>query len=302
MSKDSIMREGRVMDWLKYPFFLFVLVVTPLSGAKNISVVVSPSSSEMAVEHIQLGMKKELNRQGYVRDSNLTWLNEAQTQWSDLRVTITSAKESAFLTLISQSNRLTPSASEHWPIGVTSVSPMLPGAREFNFLNELLPDIRTLGVIINKEVDDIENVQHFLTQQERKGIRIVYRYITTGEDLRHSTRSLVPLVDAIYLPCHITKMAQLNQVVTVAERNNVALIGEDHMSIHDGILAVYDIDYVQVGSDTADLLVRLAEGEDRRDIHNFIAQPVLSINLDTASRTGIELPSGIIDKAKFLIE
>ncbi|MFT5880438.1 MAG: hypothetical protein ACI86X_001566 [Moritella sp.] len=36
------MREDRVMDWLKYPFFLFALVVTPLSGAKNISVVVSP--------------------------------------------------------------------------------------------------------------------------------------------------------------------------------------------------------------------------------------------------------------------
>jgi putative ABC transport system substrate-binding protein len=255
----------------------------------------------MAIEHIQLGMKKELNRQGYVRDTNLTWLKEAQTQWSDLRVTITSAKESAFLTLISQSNRLTTSTSEHWPIGVTSVSPMLPAAG-FNFLNELLPDIRTLGVIINKEVDDIENVQHFLMQQERKGIRIVYRYIKTGEELRHSTRSLVPLVDAIYLPCHITKMAQLNQVVTVAERNNVALIGEDHTSIYDGILAVYDIDYVQIGRDTADLLVRLAEGEDRSDIHNFIAQPVLSINLDTASRTGIELPSGIIDKAKFLIE
>jgi hypothetical protein len=36
------MREGRVMDWLKYPFILFVLVVTPLSWATNISVVVSP--------------------------------------------------------------------------------------------------------------------------------------------------------------------------------------------------------------------------------------------------------------------
>lgn len=296
------MREARVMDWLKYPFIFFVLVVTPPSWAKNISVVVSPQSSEMVVDHIQLGMKKELNRQGYVRDSNLTWLNKAQSQWSDLRVTITSAKASAFLTLISQSNRLTPSATEHWPIGVTNVSSIQPAAREFNFLNELLPDIRTLGVIINKEVDDIENVQRFLTQQERKGIRIVYSYITTGDDLRHSTRSLVPLVDVIYLPCHITNMPQLNQVVTVAERNNVALIGEDHTSIHDGILAVYDIDYVQVGRDTADLLVRLAEGEDRSDIHNFIAQPVLSINLDAASRTGIELPGGLIDKAKFLIE
>lgn len=296
------MREGRATDWLKYPFILIALLVAPLGGAKNISIVVSPQSSEMVVEHIQLGMKKELNRQGYVRGANLTWLNEAQAQWSDLRVTITNPKESAFLTLISKFNKLTPPASEHWPIGVTSVPPMLPAAGGFNFLNELLPDIRTLGVIINKDADDIENVQHFLTLQESNGIRIVYRYITAGEELRPSTRSLVPLVDAIYLPCHITKMRQLEQVVTVAERNNVALIGEDHTSIQDGILAVYNIDYIQVGRDTADLLVRLAEGEDRRDIHNFTAQPVLSINLDAASRTGIELPGEIINKAKFLIE
>jgi len=153
----------------------------------------------------------------------------------------------------------------------------------------------------------MSNAEQFLAQQQEKGMQIVYYYIETSDELRVATRSLAPNVDVIYLPFHITDMPELEQVITVAERNNVALIGEDHRSINKGILAVYNIDYFQVGRDTADLLVRLAEGSDvlngSNGNHNhYVAQPVLSLNLDAAARMGVELSSEMIDKAKVIIE
>jgi putative ABC transport system substrate-binding protein len=69
-----------------------------------------------------------------------------------------------------------------------------------------------------------------------------------------------------------------------------------------GVFAVYNIDYVQVGRDTADLLVRLAEGGDGFNRDDYLAEPILSLNLDAAARMGVELSNEIINKAKFIIE
>ncbi|EDM68203.1 hypothetical protein PE36_21019 [Moritella sp. PE36] len=265
--------------------------------ASQLRVAVSASDSGMVVKHVQLGLQSELMRQGYVTGTNLTWIDSSQAASSDVNLTISMTKNTPFITLVNQQGLSTDiyldeshnhtEFAEHY---------------EVNFIKKLLPGINTLGVIIDKKVADMRNAEQFLAQQQQKGMQIVYHYIETSDELRVATRMLAPIVDVIYLPYHITDMAELSQVITVAERNNVALIAEDHRSIDKGIFAVYNIDYVQVGRDTADLLVRLAEGGKNLSRENVLAQPVLSLNLDAAARMGVELSSDVINKAKFIVE
>jgi len=276
---------------------LLYLLSIAATQASQLRVAVSALDSGMVVEHVQSGLLSELTRQGYVAGTNLTWIDNNKPQRSDVNVTISMATNTPFITLVSQQGLSTDiyleahhdhtELTEHYDV---------------NFINTLLPGINTLGVILDKNSTDIMQVEQFLAQQKHKGMRIIYHYINGSAELRASTRSLAPQVDAIYLPQHITDMSGLNQVIAVAERNNVALIGEDHNSVDKGIFAVYSIDYVQVGRDTADLLVRLAEGGKGFSSENYLAQPVLSLNLDAAARMGVEVSSYIIDKAKFIVE
>jgi len=308
------MREGYIMERsrLKFryigilPVIFAVYLFTPSSQASQLRVALSALDSSMVTEHIQSGLQSELTRQGYVAGSNLTWINnQTKLTLSDINVTISasSSENTPFITLVNQQGLLTEISRD-----AIHRNTELAEHYKVNFIKKLLPGINTIGVIIDKNIDDMSNAEQFLAQQQEKGMQIVYYYIETSDELRVATRSLAPNVDVIYLPFHITDMPELEQVITVAERNNVALIGEDHRSINKGILAVYNIDYFQVGRDTADLLVRLAEDRDAlngssNDNHNhYVAQPVLSLNLDAAARMGVELSNEVIDKAKVIIE
>ncbi|MDX2321267.1 MAG: ABC transporter substrate binding protein [Moritella sp.] len=269
--------------------------------ARQLRVAVSALDSGAVVERVQAGMHSELTRQGYITGSNLIWVDNNKPQVPDVNVTISMSGNSPFISLVNQQGSSTDILFDETHLDEDGNVDLME-YYEVNFINKLLPGINTLGVIVDSEVTDISQMEQFLTEQKQKGVQVIYHYIGDSSELRSASRALVLQVDAIYLPCHITDMPDLNHVVMVAERNNVALIGEDHGSINKGIFAVYNIDYVQVGRDTADLLVRLAAGGDSFNYDNHLALPVLSINLDAAVRMGVELSSEVIDKAKYIIE
>ncbi|MGC3834663.1 ABC transporter substrate binding protein [Moritella viscosa] len=284
-------------------FLTFLLsLLSQAAQASQLRVSLSTLDSGMVVEHIQSGLQSELTRQGYVVGTNLTWLDENQAQLSDVNMTISISQNTPFITLVSQQGLSTDIYLDKSSIDENNNHNELIDHYDVNVIKKLLPGINALGVIIDKNSIDNFNVEQFLTQQKQKGVQVIYYYIDGSTELRSSARVLVPQVDAIYLPHHITDMPDLNYVVTVAERNDVALIGEDHRSIDKGIFAVYNIDYVQIGKDAADLLVRLAEGKKGLHTDNYLVQPVLSINLDAAARMGIELSGEVIDKAKYIVE
>ncbi|QUM86380.1 hypothetical protein HWV02_18645 [Moritella sp. 28] len=310
------MREGHIMErshlshlshhHTGIPSAVFLMLLLSLlaleSQASQLRVSLSALDSGMVVEHVQSGLQSELTRQGYVVGTNLTWMDESQAQLSDVNMTISMSQQRPFITLVSQQGVSTDIYLDKSSMDENHHHDELIDHYDVNFIKKLLPGINTLGVIIDNNSTDTFNVEQILAQQKQNGVQVIYYYIDGSAELRASARVLAPQVDAIYLPHHITDMPDLNYVVTVAERNSVALIGEDHSSINKGIFAVYNIDYVQIGKDTADLLVRLAEG--KKDLHtdNYLVHPVLSINLDAATRMGIELSGEVIDKAKYIIE
>jgi len=282
---------------------MFLLsLLSSVSQASQLRVTLSALDSGMVSEHVQSGLQSELTRQGYVVGTNLTWMDKSQAQLSDINMTISMSQNTPFITLVSQQGLSADIYLDKSSMDEHHHHNELIDHYDVNFIKKLLPGINTLGVIIDNNSTDTFNVEQFLALQKQKGVKVIYYYIDSSAELRASARALAPQVDAIYLPHHITDMPDLNYVVTVAERNNVALIGEDHSSIDKGIFAVYNIDYVQIGRDTADLLVRLAEGEQDLHIDNYLVQPVLSINLDAAARMGVELSGEVIDKAKYIVE
>lgn len=284
-------------------FLIFLLYLLSIMNAKasQLKVAVSTLNAGMAVERVQSGLDLELTRLGYVIGTDLIWLDSSQSVLSDVNVTISMTENTPLISLVNQQGLSSDIYLEKRPFGdISHVD--FNEYYQVNFIRKLLPGISVLGVIIDRNASDILNVTQFLAQQEQKGVRVIYHYIDDNSDLRASARVLAPQVNAIYLPRHITDMADINKVVTVAERNNVALIGEDHDSVNKGLFAVYNIDYVQVGRDAADLLVDLAQRSKGVKRDSYVAQPVLSINLDAAARMGVELSSEVINKAKYIIE
>lgn len=280
--------------------------------ASHLNITVKSHADSMINGAIQSGMQDELKRQGYSKTTNLTWLTPALLQreqrvTGDLLVTISDPKKGPFLTLIRKlDNTKGKTAVDEEPLSMTISAPSdhISGSAPFSkLIHELVPAIQTLGVLIAADALDAARIKHAFDSNERfRDIAVVYRTVQSPTQMRTVARELVGQVDAIYLPCHITKLPQLTDLITVAERNNIPLLGEDHDSVNQGVIAVYNIDYYQVGRDTADLLVRMYEGESRQNMTSPAIVPQLSLNLDAAHRVGIEIPQHLVERATVIVE
>ncbi len=280
--------------------------------ASPLNITVKSHADGMINDAIQAGMRDELKRQGYSKGAKITWLSPEQLlrqqgENDDLQVTISDPKKGAFLTLIKKLDdvRAKPArASEPMDITISSPQDHIGSSAPLSALiQELVPGIKTLGILLAADAPDATRIKRaFAGNEQFRDMKLVYGTVLSPAQLRQVARELVGKVDAIYLPCHITKLQQLPSLVSVAERNNIPLLGEDHDSVNKGILAVYNIDYYQVGRDTADLLVRLYEGESRSGMKSPAVLPQLSLNLDAAHRIGIELPQHLVEKASVIVE
>lgn len=294
---------------------LLMLLMPGYSAGVNVDpldIIVKSYADGMITQAIQAGMQDELKRQGYSKTTNLTWLTPAQLQrqqreTGDLLVTISDPKQGTFLTLIRKlENTKGKTATTADPMNMTISAPSdhISGSAPFSkLIHELVPGIQTLGVLLAENAPDAARIKHaFANNAQLRDIKVVYRTVQSPAQMRTLTRSLVGQVDAIYLPCHITKLPQISELITVVERNNILLLGEDHDSVNLGVVAVYNIDYYQVGRGTADLLVRLYEGESRYNMTSPAIVPQLSLNLDAAHRVGIEIPQHLIESATVVVE
>lgn len=311
-------KHSRAGQRVKLTYVICCVVMLLTAGysaallASPLNITITSHADRMINDAIQAGIRDELKRQGYSKATKLTWLAPEQLlrqqgESDDLLVTISDPKKGAFLTLIKklEDDSYKPvRASE--PVDITISSPLdhIGSSAPLSALTlELVPDIKTLGVLLAADAPDAARIKRaFAGNEQFRDIKLIYETVQSPVQLRQVARELVGQVDAIYLPCHITKLQQLPMLVTVAERNNIPLFGEDHDSVNKGILAVYNIDYYQVGRDTADLLVRLYEGESRTSMKSPAILPQLSLNLDAAHRIGIELPQHLVEKATVIVE
>lgn len=187
---------------------------------------------------------------------------------------------------------------------VTGVSDLTPIADHVALIKELVPSAERVGFVYNPgEANSVVLLELFKKAAEEQGIQVVEAPANRSSDVQGAARSLVGNAQAMYVPTDNTIVSALESLIAVAEQNDLPLISGDTDSVERGALASVSFNYYDVGKKTAEIVLRVLEGENPGEIPVSYAEGTdLVVNRKAAEAMGVTLPDAVVQRASKVIE
>ena len=188
---------------------------------------------------------------------------------------------------------------------VSGTTDLTPVEKQVELLKEMMPDVKTLGVLYNSsEVNSEFQAQMAQEAAEKEGIECKTATVTNTNDIAQVMESIAGDVDAIYIPTDNTFASAMATVSKIAEEYKLPTICGEQGMVESGGLATVGIDYYKLGKQTGEMAVKIL-----KDGANVAEMPIESLddtniclNIDTAEAIGYEFPQSVTDKAVYLIK
>ena len=186
---------------------------------------------------------------------------------------------------------------------ITGVSDGQPLARHLALVREILPTAHRLGVIFDPaNPGSVDRVRRLREQAPAYGLSVTEAVADHPEALLAAAQSLVGRVDLIYLPTDVTPMPALDELLTAAERANLAVVAADAEAVRRGAVAALGVDYYELGRQAGRLVVRVLGGTAPGAIAVQTVEAFdLVVNPAAAARMGLQLPTGVLRRAREVV-
>lgn len=187
---------------------------------------------------------------------------------------------------------------------VTGTTDMNPVDEQLELIKDFVPNAKTVGIIYSSsEVNSEVQVKIARQAAHNLGLELQEATVTASSEVMQAAESLVNKVDAIYLPTDNMVISSLAAVLQIAEENKIPVIAGESESVEQGALAAIGIDYSKLGSKTAEIALRVLNGENPQDIAiESQKDKDLVINLQAAERMGVTVSDELKAKANQIIE
>jgi putative tryptophan/tyrosine transport system substrate-binding protein len=278
-----------------------------------------------ALDAAVAGFKEELAAKGFVEGKNVTF--DFQNAQGDMPTTVTIAQKFAGESLNLVYTVATPSSQAMVkaitttpivfcavtdPVGaglvkdaaapdanVTGVSDMLPVQPHLDLIKQLVPNVKTIGVLYNAgEANSVFLIKAEKAAAAAMGIKVIDATAATPADVQVAAQSLIGRVDAISVLTDNTVVSALASVVKVCDQNKIPLIAGDTDSVKGGAVAAYAFDYKDLGKQAGDIAANILNGTAVKDIPvEFAKNLQLSINETAAKAMGVTIPADLLAKA-----
>ncbi len=200
---------------------------------------------------------------------------------------------------------LVPSWTEAAPY-VTGVSDWADVTTQIQFILDVYPEVKILGVIYNPgEINSVVQIEKLTREVAPElDLTIVEAIAVTSDDVRPAVISLVGKVDAVWIPTDNTAFAAFDSIVQAVNENNLPLFGSTTAMVEAGAIASAGVDYYWIGRQSAVMAVKIIRGEATpAEIAPETSKHILfAINLRAAERMGITVPQVVLDRAQLVIE
>ncbi|GAB3755158.1 ABC transporter substrate-binding protein [Zhihengliuella somnathii] len=185
---------------------------------------------------------------------------------------------------------------------VTGTSDKNPVKEQLELIQQFAPDAESVGIVYSSgEINSEVQVQWAKEAGEELGLTIEETAISASSEVQQAAASLD--VDAFYVPTDNQVVSALEGLLQVASDKNVPVISADGESVKRGALATYGINYEKLGEQTAEMAVRILEGEDPATMPvETLSEVELYVNTDAAEKLGIEVPQELLDEAAEVYE
>jgi putative ABC transport system substrate-binding protein len=187
---------------------------------------------------------------------------------------------------------------------ITGLSDMSPMADHVALIQEITPNVKTIGVLFNPgEANSVSLVNRLKEVSQAAGIAVVEAPVTKSAEVQAAARGLVGKVDAMYVPTDNTVVSALEAAIGVATENGIPFYAGDTDSVNRGALASIGFNYYDVGVETGKVVARVLNGEKPGDIDvTFASGSDLFVNKSAAEKMGVTIPDAVLERANTVIE
>ena len=173
---------------------------------------------------------------------------------------------------------------------VTGTSDQMPVEKQVELLISIKPEAEKVGIIYNTgEVNSQIQAEQAKEAILAAGKTPVIRTVTSTNDVQQALNSVMSDVKLLYVPTDNIMAGAASTVGAVSEQYQVPVVAGSIDQIEDGGLATYSLNYYELGRQTAEMAVRVIEGEDPSTMPIEQAKELeLFVNEDMAEALGID--------------
>lgn len=183
---------------------------------------------------------------------------------------------------------------------VTGLSDLSPVTQHVELIQEILPQVKSIGVVFNPgEANAVTLVELLKESAGAKGIEVVEATALKSADVQSAIQAIAAKSDIIYAPTDNTVASAIEGMIVAANQSKTPVFGGATSYVEKGAIAGLGFDYYQVGYQTSDYVAAILEGKDPGTLDVKVATGSdLVINEAAASMLGIQLPSSVVKRAK----
>ena len=188
---------------------------------------------------------------------------------------------------------------------ITGVSNNIPAAEIVNLISDFQPDYKLIGFLYtSSETNSVSTINAAKAYCDANGIAYEEVSIANLSELQTAVETLISKnVDALYTGNDNSIASAMSTYIDVAYEYGIPVYcGADSM-VADGGFATIGVDYVQLGGQVADIVERIAGGEQPEDIpYQTLADYARFVNLQAAERIGMDISDDILANYNVLVE
>lgn len=186
---------------------------------------------------------------------------------------------------------------------IAGVSDLSPIKEQLDLLQELLPTLKTIGVLYNAgEANSNALVTLFTQEAQKRGLTIVPATVMGTTNVSPAFMTFIGKVDAVYIPNDNTVISAVESVLTLAQRHKIPIFTADPESVQKGALACVAYNQYDIGITTGKMVINFLKGHALSTLGVQKPQKVECIlNEKTAQTLHIPLSKEIRSKASRII-
>ena len=285
--------------------------------------IANPSPED---KEITLGIRKGMERFGYIEGKNTTYLlsEDSRTVGADIR-DMAAKNASLIFTVTTPATKAAQEAVERSKISVVFAmydpvesgvikSLSAPGInvtgvqirgsipKAIEWLLQAVPRVKHLYVPTAYDTKAArQSIEDIRTASSMLKLRVTVSEVSSVEQLRASLSSIPKDVDAIFIPHSILVVSHLDAVVEAAVRRRLPVASGGHAEYNKGVMISYGNDQLRTGEQAARLTQKILGGTAPANLPAERADFFLGINLRTARSIGMVIPDDVLRQADFVV-
>ncbi|KRN27212.1 ABC-type uncharacterized transport system, periplasmic component [Lactobacillus selangorensis] len=306
--------------------YAFVQQAQPQQKAAKPTVGILQLTTHPALDAIHKGIIAELKKRGYVPgqnvkidfqnaegdQSNLKSMSERfQQEGAAVRVGIATPAAQALAATTKTAPIVLGAVTDpkgaklvkdnaHPGGNITGVSDQAPIAAQLKLIRQLLPNLKTLGVIYTSSDDSaVAQVKLLKPLAQKAGFTLKTYSISSTNDMNQAAEQMAGAVQAVYVPTDNTVASAMQTLVAATNKAKIPVFPSVDTMVKQGGVATISVDQYQLGIETGKQVADILDGKApaKMPIH-FVRNGKLVVNVKQARKIGLTIPAQLVQQAQ----